>query len=157
MAATVYYQWEGTEYAFEEKGADWYWSLGIIAIAGIVACIIFNNFLLALVVAAAATSLGLVAARAPRTHQFALTDTGLVVDQVLHPYEEMLHFSILEYADESLPPSISIKTKRLLAPHILIPIVGIDPLRIYDFFLAHVPEGEHDKDPLDHIIRLFRL
>lgn len=157
MARNAFYEWEGQEYSFEEKGADWYWALGVIAVAGVVACILFKNFILALVVLAASGSVALTAARAPRAHRFAITSDGVMVDDMLYGYEEMLHFSVLEYADPSWPPSLSIKTTRFLAPHLLIPIMGHDPVEIYQFFSAHVPEGKHDESVIDWVIRLFRL
>lgn len=157
MASTVFFEWDAQEYAFEEKSADWYWALGVIAVAGSIASIIFGNFILALLIVAAAGSLALTAARAPRTHHFVITDEGLVVDQVLHPYDEMLHFSVLEYVDSSMPPSLSIKTKRLLAPHLLIPLQGPDPFEIYTFFSAHLEEGRHEQSFIDMLVRLFRL
>lgn len=157
MARKVFYQWEGTEYAFEEKGTDWYWSLGIIALAGVVACILFGNFILALVVLAASGTVALQALRAPNTHTFTIGEDGVSVDQILYTYDEMLHFSVLEYVDPTWPPSLSIKTKRLLAPHLLIPIVDHDPMEIYEFFSAHVEEGKHDESIIDWAIERFRL
>ncbi len=157
MARTVYYQWEAQEYTFEEKGTDWYWALGVIAVAGVIACVLFGNFILALVVLAASGTLALQALRAPTTHTFTITDVGVGVDQTMYSYEEMLHFSVLEYVDPTWPPSLSIKTKRLLAPHIVIPIVDHDPMEIYDFFSAHVEEGKHDESPIDWIVERFRL
>ncbi len=157
MARTVFYQWEAQEYTFEEKGADWYWSLGVIAVAGVVACILFGNFILALVVIAASGTVALQALRAPTRHVFTITEEGLYVDQILYTYEEMLHFSVLEYADPAWPPSLSIKTKRIFAPHILVPIVDHDPVEVYDFFSAHVEEGKHDESFFDMLIHRFRL
>lgn len=151
------YEWEGTEYAFEEKGADWYWAVGIIAIAAIVAAILFNNIILALLIGAAALAIGVQAARHPRDHRFAIYDRGLAIDDRLYLFEDMFSFSVLEYADESLPPSLSIKTKHLLAPHLLIPIVGYDPVEIYSFFLEHVDEGRHDESVFDHLVDLLKL
>jgi hypothetical protein len=157
MPRAPYYQWEGIEYPFEEKGADWYWALGIIAAAGIIAAILFSNFILALVIAAAAAAAGLQAAKRPEVRRFAITDQGLVVDNRLHPYEEMLSFSVLEYADPALPPSLSIKTKRMLAPHLLIPINGYDPIEIYEHFLQVIPEGKHDESVLDRLVEFLRI
>ena len=157
MPRGVIFEWEGHNYSFEEKGADWYWALGIIAAAAIVACILFNNLILALVIAAGAGALALEAAKRPRTHYFAVTERGVVIDQSLYLYKDMLTFSVLEYADPSLPPSLSIKTKHFLAPHLLIPIVGYDPVAIYDFFLTLVPEGNHHESVFDHLIELLRL
>ena len=47
MARPPIFEWHGKEYASEEKSADWYWAIGIGAIAIIIACVLFNNFLLA--------------------------------------------------------------------------------------------------------------
>ncbi|MGE5540861.1 MAG: hypothetical protein ACM3TU_01070 [Bacillota bacterium] len=157
MAREPLFEWTGHEYSFEEKGSDWYWALGIMAVAGIVASILFGNIILALVIAAGAAALGLEAARHPREHYFAITDRGVVIDRDLYPYESMLSFSVLEYADESLPPSLSIKTKHVLAPHLLIPIVGHDPVTIYEFFLPILPEGKHHESVFDQLIGLLRL
>ena len=157
MARPPLYEWEGREYAFEEKGADWYWAVGIIAVAAIIACILFSNLILALLVAAAAFAVTLQAAKHPRTHRFAIYDRGLAIDDRLYLFEDMLSFSVLEYADESMPPSLSVKTKHLLAPHLLIPINGYDPVEIYAFFSEHVAEGRHDESVFDHLIDLLRL
>ncbi len=157
MLRGVIFEWEGHEYSFEEKGGDWYWALGIIATAAAIACILFSNLILALVVAAGASALALEAAKRPREHYFAITDHGVVIDKNLYSYDDMLTFSVLEYADETMPPSLSIKTKHLLAPHLLIPIVNHDPVEIYEFFLPHVPEGRHDQSVFDHLISLLRF
>lgn len=157
MQRGVIFEWEGHDYAFEEKGSDWYWALGILATAAVIASILFNNLILALVVAAGAGALALQAARRPREHYFAIVDRGVVIDQNLYPYEDMLSFAVLEYADETMPPSLSIKTKRFMAPHLLIPIVGHDPVQIYEFFKAEIPEGKHHESVFDHLIELLRL
>lgn len=157
MARAPIYEWEGTEYAFEEKGADWYWALGIIAVAAIIACILFNNVILALLVLAASVAVALQAARHPRIHRFAVFDDGLTIDDRHYPFESMLSFSVLEYADETLPPSLSIKTRYFLAPHLLIPIATHDPLEIYEFFYHRVEEGRHEDSVIDRFVDLLRF
>lgn len=157
MARGALLEWHGHQYSFEEKGSDWYWALGIITVAAVVACILFNNLILAFVIAAGAAALALEAARPSREHYFAITDHGVIVDQNLYPFEDMISFNVLEYADETLPPSLSIKTKHFLAPHLLIPIIGYDPVDIYDIFLPLVPEGNHHQSVFDHIISLLRF
>lgn len=157
MPRTPIYEWYGKEYAFEEKGADWYWALGIIAFAAVVACVLFNNILLALVVVAAASSLALVAAKHPRTHHFMIFDTGVGIDNSLYLYEDMIDFSVLEYLDETLPPALSIKTNHILAPHLLIPIVDHDPIDIYEYVSQHLPEGAHENSLMDRITAMLRL
>ncbi len=157
MARTIFFEWEATEYAFEEKGADWYWALGIIALAIAVTSILFGNVILALLVFAAAGTLALAVAKRPRLHHFQVTDEGIVMDDNSYPYERILSFSILEYIDPNLPPALSIKTTHILAPHLLIPIVGPDPVELYDFLYEHLEEGRHDESLIDRVIDLLRL
>jgi hypothetical protein len=38
---------------------------------------------------------------------------------------------------------ISIKTESWLSPHLIIPLEGVDPDAIYNYFLQHVDEEEH--------------
>lgn len=157
MAKSPVFAWEGREYRFEEKGADWYWSLGIIATAAAIASVLFGNVLLALVIVAGAGAIAVAAAKGPSTHQFGVWDEGVSIDDHLYLFSDMLHFSVLEYADETLPPSLSIKTKQYLAPHLLIPIVGHDPVMIYDYIAHHLPEGRHDESAMDRLVEIFRL
>ncbi len=157
MPESPIFEWEGREYRFEEKSADWYWALGIIATAGAIASILFGNVLLALVIIAATATIALAAAKSPRVHRFAVYEEGVVIDDNLYPYANMLHFSVLEYADETLPPSLSIKTKHFLAPHLLIPIVGHDPVDVYDYISLHLPEGGHEHSVIDRVVELFKL
>ena len=153
----AFFTWEGTEYRFEDKAPDWYWALGIIATAVAIAAILFNNILLALLVVVAAGSVAVHAAKHPRIHRFAITDDGISIDSNFYAFKDMLSFSVLEYADETLPPSLSIKTKHFLAPHLLIPLVGQDPIAVFEYMDQHLPEGRHEHSPIDRMVELFRL
>lgn len=157
MAAKPVFEWQGHEYAFEEKTADWYWALGIISIALVILCIVFKNVLLALVVAAAAVTTALHAAKHPRIHRFQITEEGIWIDSNFYPYSNMLHFSVLEYPNPTWPPALSIKSKSLLHPHFLIPIVAHDPEDVYMYVLNHLPEGRHEESLLDRIVELMRI
>jgi len=157
MARSPIFEWHAKEYASEEKSADWYWAVGIAAAAIFIACILFNNILLGLVVIAATVTTCLQAAKRPRLHRFAITEQGILIDSNLFAFDHMLHFSVLEYIDETIPPALSIKTKYLLAPHLLIPIVGYDPIDVYDYVAGHLPEGKHDESAIDRIIEMMRI
>jgi hypothetical protein len=157
MARPPIFEWHAKEYSSEEKGADWYWALGIVAIALMIVCVLFNNILLAFVVAAAATAAALQAAKRPRIHRFAIVDTGILIDNHLYTYDSMLHFSVLEYMDETMPPALSIKTRHIFAPHLLIPIVDHDPVEIYEYVSLHLSEGKHDESSIDRLIEMIQL
>lgn len=157
MARAVFFEWNAEGYLFEEKSADWYWALGIIAVAGAVASALFGNVILALLIIVAAGTLALSSMKRPQMHRFRITDEGVTIDENLYEYESIVSFSVLEYIDPNAPPALSLRTHKLLAPHLLIPIVGPDPVEVYEFFAEHVEEGRHDESLVDRIIDLLRL
>jgi hypothetical protein len=157
MARPPIFEWHGKEYHTGDKSADWYWAVGIVVLAIVIVSVLFGNFILALLAIAAGVTLMLQAAKNPRIHRFSITETGITIDLHTYPFENMLHFSVLEYADESLPPSLSVKTKSFLFPHIVIPIIGYDPVDVYDYIAAHVPEGNHHESAVDRLIELMHL
>ncbi|MHB8710318.1 MAG: hypothetical protein ACYC6X_02070 [Minisyncoccota bacterium] len=143
MPRTALLEWEGREYDHNPKSADWYWALGIIAVAGTVAAILFGSYLLAVLVLVAAVVLALHAAKKPPLHRFRLVEQGLVIGEELHPFERMISFSVLEDIENEFPPLISIKTMSWLSPHLVIPLAGVDVDMVYAYFLHHVDEAEH--------------
>ena len=157
MARAVYFEWDAEGYVFEEKSADWYWALGIIALAGAIASALFGNIILALLVLAGAGALALSTLKRPSVHRFRITDEGVMIDDAVYAYDSIHSFSVLEYIDPARPPALSLKTHKLLAPHLLIPIVGPDPMEIYEFLDAHLEDGRHEESFTDRIIDLLRL
>ena len=157
MARDVFFEWEAEGYLFEERSSDWYWALGIIAVAAAIAAVLFGNLILGLLIMVAAGTLALSALKRPRVHRFQITESGVMIDENLYDYDRIISFSILEYIDPTIPPALSLRTHYLLAPHLLIPIVGHDPLEIYEFFAEHIEEGRHDESPIERIIELLRL
>lgn len=143
MAKNALLEWEGREYDHNPKDSDWYWVVGIIAVAGTVASILFDNYLLALLVVIAAATLALHAAKVPPLHRFRLVEQGIMIGDELHLFERMTSFSVLEDVEDEFPPMISIKTESWLSPHLIIPLEGVDVDVVYTYFLQHVDEGEH--------------
>ena len=152
------FEWQAPEYEFQEKSADWYWALGIIATAAVIAAALFGNVLLALVIIAAASSIALAAAKHQHVHTFAITEQGLLIGDRLYPYDTMLHFSVLEYWDGSLPTALSIKTRSLLSPHLMIPLNGVDQDAVYEYLSNHLAEGNHHQASLiERLVEMFQL
>lgn len=143
MPRAALLEWEGREYDHNPKSADWYWALGIIAVATLIAAVLFGNYLLAVLVLVAAVALALHAAKQPPLHRFRLVEQGIVIGEELHSFEHMISFSVLEDIEGELPPVLSIKTKNWLSPHLVIPLQGVDADMVYAYFLQHVDEGEH--------------
>jgi hypothetical protein len=143
MARAIIAEWEGQEYEHDPKSADWYWALGIVAIAAAVAAWIFSNYLLALLVVIAAIAIALHAAKRPPLHRFRLVEDGLLIGEDLHPFERMTSFSVLEDVEGDLPPLLSVKTDVWHSAHLEIPLADVDADLVYATLLANVDEEEH--------------
>lgn len=149
MSRDIIAEWEGREYDHSPKSADWFWALGIIAVAGGLASVLFGNYLLAALIIIAAVALVLHAAKEPPLHRFRLVDRGLIIGDELHPFEKMVSFSILEDIEGTLPPILSVKTESWFSPHLVIPLAGVDADALYAYFLQHVDESEHQHSFVD--------
>ncbi|MCX6788004.1 MAG: hypothetical protein NT108_02465 [Candidatus Kaiserbacteria bacterium] len=143
MPRNALLEWEGREYDHNPKSDDWYWALGIIAVAGTVAAVLFGSYLLAVLIVIAASALALHAAKRPPLHRFQLVEQGLVIGEEMHPFARMLSFSVLEDIEGVLPPILSIKTESWFSPHLVVPLEGVDADVVYAYFLHHVDEDEH--------------
>jgi hypothetical protein len=157
MALAPAFEWQGKEYEYDEKTADWYWALGILATAAVLACILLSDFLLAVLIVVAALAIALQSAKRSVIHRFSLGDEGLTINKEVYAYRTMKSFSILEYIDETLPPSLSIKTSSFLAPHLIIPLVGVDPIAVYEFLNVHVEHEHHPETLMDRVVEFLRL
>ena len=153
MAHQVVFSWTGQEYEFREKSADWYWAVGIVGGASAIATLLFGNILFAIVIVLITTVVCLLAAKHPDTHQFQLTTKGLVVDKLLYPYESLHSFSILEYIDEAKAPTLSIHTRKILNPHIVIPLHDVDIIAVYTFLIdMGVEDGKHEETVMERVM-----
>ncbi len=143
MFNTSILEWEGREYDHNPKSTDWYWALGIIAVSGTVASVLFGNYLLAVLIIIATTAFALHASKHPPVHRFRLVEQGIMIGDDMHPFERMISFSVLEDVKGELSPMLSIKTESWFSPHLIIPLNGVDVDVVYDYFLYYVKEDEH--------------
>jgi hypothetical protein len=112
--------WEAPEYVYTEKKADWYLILAIIFGSLIVASVLLNNVLFALLVGVAGGALAVSAARKPRVVPFAVSVRGIRVDEELYPYSTLRAYHVDE--DHQYGPQLLVLSKRRFTPIIVIPL-----------------------------------
>ncbi len=155
MARTALCTWQGLEHEHNPKSADWYWALGIMTIASVIASILFGNYLLVLVIIAAATTLSLHHAKEPPLRTFHLFEHGIAIDEEFFPFRDMLSFSILEDIEGKFPPMLSIHTTRWLSPHLVIPLNDVDVDLVHNHLFEQTTEAPHHPTLVDVAARLF--
>ncbi|MEM9336703.1 MAG: hypothetical protein AAGA35_02515 [Patescibacteria group bacterium] len=136
--------WEAPEHQHIEKNSDWFWALGIVTIAMVLAALFFGNILFAFVLGLAGGVASLQAARKPRIIPFAVTVRGVRVDDQLYPYSSLEAY----YIDEDSPtgPILLARSKRTFMPLIILPLPEeyIDDI---DDIIKERLEEEHIEEP----------
>lgn len=142
--------WQTTERKIKTRKPDWYWILGIIAAALAIASILFGNILFAVVIITGAVALGFASAGSTSSYTISLTNRGIFIDTTLFPYENIISFCIFEYEDE--PEVLSLRTKSIFAPQLSIPLIGVDPLEVYEVLEYFVHEEAHDDGLFERLV-----
>lgn len=140
--------WQAHEYLHTDKSADWYWTLGLIAVAGAVGALLLNNILFAILIVMGAFVLALFASREPELITFKLTQRGVRIDKQFHPYTSIESFFV-EELPEGLPPKLLLKSKSWRHAVIVIPLENIDEDMVHDYLIDFLDEVE-DSEPLIH-------
>lgn len=142
--------WQTQERRIRKRTPDWYWILGIFAATLAITSLIFGNILFTVVIVTGALAIGFASVGAKAEYTISLTPKGIVIDETLYPYENILSFCIFEYPDE--PPVLSLRTKSVFAPQLSIPITHADPYDVYDVLAFYVEEEEHDDSIFERVV-----
>lgn len=86
--------WQSPEHHFDRKTLDWYWGLGIIALASAVLAFYFDNFLFGIFILIAAITIGVLSYKETLSKNVAITFKGILFGQRLYPYKNFRSFWI---------------------------------------------------------------
>jgi len=137
--------WEAPAHNHTEKGSDWFWALGIIAVSSGAAALFFGNFLLTILILIAAAIVALIANREPDVVEYAVTTRGLRVGEALYPYSTLEAFYINE--DDVNGPQLLARSEKVFMHLIIMPIPEEHIEDIEDILETRLPE-EFMEEPL---------
>lgn len=135
--------WQIEEYQHTEKGPDWFWALGVIAIAGAALAVIYHDVLFAIFIILAAVMLGIYAAKKPGIIEIAVSDAGIKIGNYFYPYEKIKSFGIDETPDGN---HLILETKRAALP--LVPValpIALDTVALAALLKTKLPEKPHEE------------
>ena len=145
-------RWSAYEHEHIERGSDWYWALGIVAVCAALTSILFSNVLFAIVLIVAAFTIGLIARTPPKLIAFELSDRGLRVGGTLHRWDHIIAFWVEDEHDRE--PLLLVDTTKFMSPNLIIPIEDIDPAEVREFLQQRVEERPM-REPVSHKILEF--
>ncbi len=130
--------WKIEEYAHREKGPDWFWALGVIAIAGAAIAIIDHDVLFGIFIIIAAIILGFYAARKPDVIEIAISDAGIMIRNYFYPYEKIKGFAVDENESGN---HLLLESDRQVVPIISITLpASIDTEGLIGLLRTKIPE-----------------
>jgi len=153
--SSVPIRWKAYEHEHIERTNDWYWALGIFAVACALISVIFGNYFFGLLILVAAFTIGIMAKSPPPLVEFELSDRGIRVGDTMHRYEEIIAFWVEDH--DADPPVLLVDTVKWLSPNLIIPIEGVDPKLVRAFLVERADEVPM-KEPVWHkILEFFGL
>lgn len=137
MESTPLYEWETMEYEEGKKTTDWYWAIGIIALCGTVASIIYGNFLFAVFIIIGAGSLIMFQIKKPKVIHVAILSQGIKIDQYLYTFDSIKNFWI-----ESEQHRLLLTSTRFIFPIIILNLEGADQQEVRELLSQKLEEKE---------------
>lgn len=147
--------WTVLTHEHKDRSADWYWTLGALAVVGIGLSIFFSNILLAIILAVGAGSIGFLAARGPREHMVRIDKRGVSLDGTLYPYPSIHSFWVEESAEN---PRLFLSTSGFLSPSITVPLDNASHAQSVRDFLKKFGEEEEQRPHFgEHLAEMLGL
>ncbi len=139
--------WEAPEHTHIEKTGDWYWILGIVALAGAIVSIILNNVLFGIAIILGAFTMAIVSQHKPKMIKFEVSDRGIRIGTDLYPYATLESYFLDE--GNMIDPQLIVKSKKLLMMLLIIPVPVDHMTEIENIVNYRLPE-EHLVEPISH-------
>lgn len=150
MEREEFITWRAPEYEYRKRGPDWFWAVGIVGVGLAVTAVVFGNVLFAVLLVIATSALLLQALKRPRVLEFGIGERGIRIDKTLYPYSTLEAFWI----DEGEPSHLLVKSEKLLAPLLVIPLGDTDTPRVRETLLEFVYEEKLREPLLQKILEL---
>jgi hypothetical protein len=142
-------RWEALEYEEKERSNDWFWALGVIMLASIIASIIYKNYFFAILILLGGTMFFYFALKKPEHIEYELGDKGLRIHNFFLGYEKFISFHV----QVGIKPMLLFKAKRFFSPITSIPIKEEDAMQIKKILSEkNIPEEEMEEHTYEKVM-----
>jgi len=148
-------RWSAPEYEFHKKTREWYWALGIITAALVLAAVVLRNFLFAVFAVLAGFSVGLYGTRRPRAIIHEINSGGVSLGNRSFNYENIDHFWI-NY-DPPAKKELILESKKTFSTHTVILLGDADPEPIRRYLLQYLKEKKIEESLAAAIARALKF
>lgn len=110
--------WEAYEFVQKKKRPDWFWALGIIALAGSAVAFIYGNFLFGIFIVLATIAMMYFGTADPHRIRYYIAVDGVHYDGRFYPFERLKSFWMEQLEDEK---RLLIKSDKTFLPIMVMP------------------------------------
>lgn len=142
-------KWLAVEYREIKRTNDWYWAVGITAVALTIASILIKNFLFAIFIILSTILIFYFAKRKPQEIEITINKKGIAVGELLYPTESIKHFWIDHHSDHY--PKLLFMSSRMFDPIISVYINEEIESEIKEILSHKIPEKKI-KEPKHRLI-----
>lgn len=136
--------WHNHEYEHREKSRDWFVAVGIITVSAFIIAILFDNYILSILIILAGFCMILFGNKEPDHVRFEINGAGVLIGNTLYPFGSLHSFWVENRDHLEMSSTLYIRSNKPLVPLIHIPLIwDIDPELVRAHLLEHIPEEEH--------------
>lgn len=137
--------WNVLTHEHHERSIDWFWTVGTITLAGIVAAVYFGNILFAVIILIGSGCIGFLAARGPREHMIKIGERGISIDGTLYRWSA-LHTFWVEHDTHN--PRLFLTMNGILSSHVSL---ELDTMQQGQEVRAHLKRHVEEEEQGPHI------
>lgn len=144
------FSWTAYEFKDRDLKTDWYWALGIIALAGSIAAFVWSNFLFGVFIIIAAISVFFFSRMKPKLIKYEIAEHGIVYEGTFYPHESLKSF----WLDETEPDNkkLLVKSGRPVVPILALPYNTTEEGDSIFEAMTNLLEAEPLREPWGHLI-----
>lgn len=153
------FEWSAYEHEHFERSSEWFWIVGIIAVALAIASMILGNPLFGALILISAFLLAMFAVKKPNIVIYQLSAKGIRINNTFYPFRALNSFFVT-HGDPRLDmiPKLLVSSSKPLMPLMSIPLdPDMDPDDVRDFMLQFLSEEEHKEPIAHHLLALIGL
>ena len=151
MEENEFIRWSVLEYEDRPKTRDWFWAIGIIAVCGFIASIIYKNYLFAILILLSTVVILMFSVRKPEQVEVEIGPRGIKVKNNFYAYQNLKGFAVVVEPEEK---TLLLESGRIFLPIIAVPLGETDPEKLR-YFLSSFVEEKNIKEPTFHKVMDF--
>jgi hypothetical protein len=145
-------EWQALDHIREKKDSDWFWIIGIVAVAIAILAVFFNNVLLALLVLIGTFVIFLAANNPAKMVGHQINRKGVQVGDIIYTYATLESFYVID-EDGFDRDRLILKSRKTFMPLIVIPLGDqIRPDEIREYLLEYLNEEEMYEPTIQRIL-----